>query len=350
MSSSHSAPSRAWTWLPLLIGWLPIGALITVMVVLAHGDSIHQAAFIALRLLGCAALLGLAVHRLSARLPWPHPFRLSFVAIHVVAAAAYALALILLFSAVDSLLRGRLGLSLGPGLAVFVITGLWLYLMIAGVAYASRTAQRAAQISLMEARSQLAALRMQLQPHFLFNALHTVVQLIPIDPRGAVHATELLAGLLRSTIEEQRDLVSLEQEWAFVQRYLALEGLRFGERLVLRSEIEPAALRARLPSFAMQTLVENAVRHAAAPSIEPTLLRITARLDAGQLNLSVSDDGPGADLTALERGSGTGLRRLRERLGWLFGSSAALSFHVATPRGLTARLSVPQLPDDDGDD
>jgi hypothetical protein len=90
------------------------------------------------------------------------------------------------------------------------------------------------------ARAQLAALRAQVQPHFLFNALHTVVQLIPIDPKRAVEAAELVADLLRTTLEEQREEVTLGDEWRFVSRYLAVERIRFGDRLLLREDVPTA--------------------------------------------------------------------------------------------------------------
>ena len=340
---------RTWIWMQLLIGWLPVWALFTVMLMTAHQSSFLQALPVALRLMLCAALLGLAVQRLCARLPWPYPFRLGFLLRHLLAAAAYALGWLLLNSLVESALSGRLVFVLGPGVGAYLITGIWFYVMIAGVSYAHRAAERGAQLTAEAARSQLAALRTQLHPHFLFNALHTVVQLIPLDPRGAVHAAELLAGLLRRAVEEQRDLLPLREEWAFVQRYLEIEGIRFGERLLLRSEIEAAALACRLPSFALQTLVENAVRHAAAPSIAPVTLHISARLEGQRLRLAVADDGAGADPAQLEAGTGTGLRRLRERLNWLYGGSAELLLaRGAGGQGLVATLDLPRQ--EDGDD
>lgn len=340
---------RAWIWMQLLIGWLPVWVLFTVLMMAAHHVSFAQALPIALRLMLCAAALGLAVQRLSARLPWPYPFRLRFLVVHLLAAAAYAFGWLLLNSALESLLSGRWVLVIGPGLGAYLVTGIWFYVMIAGVSYANRAAERAAQLTAQSARSQLAALRTQLHPHFLFNALHTVVQLIPMDPRGAVRAAELLAGVLRRSIEEQRDQLPLREEWAFVQRYLEIEGIRFGERLLVRSEIDDAALACRVPSFALQTLVENAVRHAAAPSIDPVTLAISARLDGQRLRLTVADDGAGADPSQIEQCHGTGLRRLRERLNGLYGGSAALRLlRGAGGRGLTASLDLPR--EDDADE
>lgn len=342
--------SRLWLWLPLLLGWLPAWGLFTVLMMMAHQMALGDAALAAARLAFTAALLGLLVQRLTLRVPWPYPFRLRFLALHGLAALLYAAGWIMLDSLVESLLHGRWVIVRGPGIAAFLVTGVWFYVMVAGICYANRTAERGAQLQLQEARMQLAALRTQLQPHFLFNALHTVVQLIPLDPRAASRAAEQLAGLLRQAIEEQRDRVPLASEWAFVQRYLAIEALRFGERLALQADLPPEAMAGRLPSFALQTLVENAVRHAAAPSVSRTTLRIAARREAGALVITVEDDGQGMDLHTLDANPGTGLRRLRERLAWLYGGSAALQIDSAPGRGFRARLQLPQPLNDEDED
>jgi two-component system, LytTR family, sensor kinase len=216
--------------------------------------------------------------------------------------------------------------------------------MVAGVAYANRAAERSAQIEALAARTQLAELRAQLHPHLLFNALHTVVQLIPVDPGRATRAAEELAGILRTALSDRRDVISLAQEWAFVQRYLAIESLRFGERLNAIADIDATALAALTPAFALQTLVENAVRHAAAPRVEPTELNITARCDSDVLTLAVADNGPGAIPSELGQTRGTGLKRLRERLIRLCGDGAKLDIDAAPGRGLRATLKLPQRP------
>nr|WP_283256036.1 histidine kinase [Dyella humicola] len=212
--------------------------------------------------------------------------------------------------------------------------------MIAAVAYAQQAAQRTALIQAATARAQLAALHAQLHPHFLFNALHTVVQLIPLDPAKASHAAELLAELLRSALDEQRDQVTLAEEWRFVERYLAIEQLRFGDRLQIATTLPADLMGATLPSFALQTLVENAVRHGAAPKLGTTRLNIEARIEQGRLCLVVGDDGVGAEPSAVNQGGGTGLHRLRERLTVLYGSNARLAIQ-ASPTGVTATLHWP---------
>jgi LytS/YehU family sensor histidine kinase len=262
---------------------------------------------------------------------------------HALAAVLYSLSWYVLICVIDSLVLRHLVLQIGPGNGVFFLTGMWLYIVVAVVAYANLAAQRTAKIETQAARMQLDALRAQLHPHFLFNALHTVVQLIPTDPRAAARAAEQLASVLRTAIEEQRDLISLAEELAFVERYLAIERIRFGERLQVQIEVDTAAREALVPSFALQTLVENAVRHGATPRVAPTQIRIAATLDDDALVLKVSDNGTGADLGSIETGTGTGLRRLRERMRWLYGERARLDLVSDAGNGFAATMTVPQV-------
>ena len=341
--------SRAWVWVQLAIAWLPMWALFAAIIVIMHGSSFGDAAVGSARMVVPGALLGVGVYKLLAWRPWPYPFRLDFVALHVAAALVYSIVWYALICVIDSLITGRLRLMIGPGLPVFMFTGIWLHLIVAGVTYANMAAQRTAQMQAHAARMQLDALRTQLHPHFLFNALHAVVQLIPSDPRGATRAAEQLAAALRAVLEEQRDLIPLAEEWAFVERYLAIERIRFGDRLSVHAQIDEAARASLLPSFALQTLVENAVRHGAAPRIEPTRVTISAALVDAALSIRIADDGAGADVGVIENGAGTGLRRLRERLRWLYGDRARLEVISATGGGFAAELRVPQGVDDGAD-
>jgi anti-sigma regulatory factor (Ser/Thr protein kinase) len=328
-----------------LIGWLPVWALYTTLIVAMHGPPLLWAAFAALRAVLAAALLGLVVHRLTQRFPWPRPFQARFVALHVVGAALYSVAWVGLTSAMESLPRGRFVVVAPAGIVPYLTLGVWLYVMVAGVAYATRATERAAQAEAIAARSQLAALRGQLNPHFLFNALHTVVHLIPREPARAGQAAEQIAALLRTTVEEDRDLVSLVEELAFVERYLDLERLRFADRLRVRIDVSEDARHALVPAYALQTLVENAVRHGATPRIEPTEIAVTARLNGGDLALVVHDTGAGVDKTGKTATTGTGLSRLRERLAVLYGGRARLGLESPAGGGFTASLVVPKDPD-----
>jgi hypothetical protein len=340
---------RRLVWLQLLLGWFPVWALFTTLILTAHEElDLGGATLIGLRLMIAGALLGLVVFRGTERLPWPHPFRLSFLATHVAGAALYSAAWLALNSIVETIARGHLVLITGFWLAPYLLLGVWLYVMTAGVAYATQATERAARAELAATQSQLAALRAQLNPHFLFNALHAVVQLIPRAPQRASRAAEQLAGLLRATIEEDRDLVSLGEEWAFVERYLALEEIRLGERLAVTVDLPDDVREATVPSFSVQTLVENAVKHGVAPRVEPTAIRVEARRGDRGLVVTVSDtgDGVGTKTASVDETNGTGLRRLRERLSVLYGAGAGLEIDGGANGGSRATLTVPQPPDE----
>ena len=292
-------------------------------------------------LVGCA--VAFVVFRLVPRAPWPRPWRWRFVGLHLVAAPIAATIWHLLTFVLGMLVGGDASELGGSGrFEEMTVIGSFLYLVVAGFSYASHGAARAAQADASAARTQLAALRSQLQPHFLFNALHTIVQLIQIEPRRAAEAAELVADLLRRALEEQRDEVPLGDEWRFVSRYLAIEQMRFGERLVVKADLPPDLQSERVPSFALQTLVENAVQHGAAPRVAPTEIAIAAMRRASDLEISVRNDGDGDPPRADGTGTGTGLARLRQRLSVLYGGTATLVARPIATGGYEAVLTVPR--------
>jgi LytS/YehU family sensor histidine kinase len=287
------------------------------------------------------------LYRFVRRVPWPRPFRFRFVLLHLVAAPVFGACWILLSIVVESFFTGSL-VDTRTGRRVVELphelpeTSLLLYLVVAGIAYSVERRERAAHAAAEAARAQLAALRAQLHPHFLFNALHTVVQLIPIDPTRAAEAAELVASLLRRTLEDERDEVTLDDEWTFVSRYLEVEHIRFGDRLRVRADLDADLRGERVPSFALQTLVENAVLHGAANSVAPTEIVVTAvRTDSG-LSLTVRNTGDPEPPRPGENGVGTGLSRLRQRLAFMYGDAARLTCGARADGGFEAVLLVPR--------
>jgi two-component system LytT family sensor kinase len=284
------------------------------------------------------------------RTPWPRPFRLRFVFLHAVVAIAFGVFFVALSIAIESLFTGSL---LATRTVRRVVTlpselpeiSLLLYAVVVGIGYSVERRARVARIEAEAARAQLAALRAQLHPHFLFNALHAVVQLIQVDPARATEAAELIASLLRVTLEESRDVVTLDDEWKFVSGYLEVERIRFGDRLRVRAQIDPDLLEERVPSFGLQTLVENAVRHGAALRVAPTEILVTALGTDSQLTLTVWNDGDHLVPHPGENGMGTGLSRLRERLRFLYADGARLTSGPRASGGFEATLVVPRRRD-----
>ena len=289
---------------------------------------------------GCA--VAVAVFRLVPRVPWPRPIGWRFVAFHIVAGPAAAAVWIFASALLEPLVGGRSEIGFARQFQEMMVIGDFFYVLIAGLSYSAHGARRAAQAEAMAAQTQLATLRSQLQPHFLFNALHTIVQLIHIEPPRAAEAAELVADLLRRTLEEQRDEVPLGDEWRFVSRYLAVEQMRFGERLVVTTDLPPGLESERVPSFALQTLVENAVQHGAAPRVAPTEIAITGTRSNSELVISVRNSSDGEAPRTNGNGTGTGLARLRERLSVLYGDAATLVSHPTASGGYEAVLTIPQ--------
>jgi hypothetical protein len=333
--------SRAWVWVQFVIGWLPVWVMYTFLILAAHGGRVVSAAVHGARAIGAAALLGPLVLKLVDRLPWPRQVSAAFVFTHLAAAALFSAAWVALTGLIETILSWQLYRFVTAGLGPFLVLGLWLYVVVTGILYAVRATARAGRAEAAAVESQLAALRSQLNPHFLFNALHTVVQLIPIDPARASDAAEALAGLLRTALEEDRDVVPFREERAFVERYLALEHIRFGDRLRITFDVDSAALDVPVPAFALQTLVENAVRHGAAPQVDATQIVINAHRTAGELVLTVTDTGVGLRGGAAALDTGTGLNRLRARLEALFGNRARLELTWASGPGFSASVAVP---------
>jgi two-component system LytT family sensor kinase len=243
----------------------------------------------------------------------------------------------------------KLGLDLLGWIFTTLPFGVVVYLSIAGIAHAIRYFVEAREREVQMARlseqlssTRLAALQAQLNPHFLFNSLNTIAVLVrDRDTATATRVIEQLSEVLRSTLAVgQANEVALAEELTLVRQYLAVEQARFSDRLRPAFEIDPATLSASVPRFALQHLVENAVRHGIARRTDSGRLVVTARRDGDMLELSVEDDGAGAAGEALERRE-HGLDNTRERLRTLYGDRASLAVTAVMPHGTLARLRLP---------
>ncbi len=203
--------------------------------------------------------------------------------------------------------------------------------------------QREQALSLHASRSELKALRAQINPHFLFNALNAIAGLIPKDPRRADRAVEQLAEVFRYTLRRsENDWSRLEEEIDAVRAYLDLEQARFGARLQCRIQVDPGVRDARIPTLAVQTLVENAVKHGVAAIRGTGIIEVEAARKSDALEIRVLDNGPGFSeegpgVAGEPKGatSGFGLRNVRERLTGYFGEKASLRIGRDAARGLT---------------
>ncbi len=182
--------------------------------------------------------------------------------------------------------------------------------------------QERANKLLVEAR--LSSLESRIHPHFLFNTLNSIASLIPSDPKRAEDTVGKLASLLRFSISaNQSSLVPLSQELKIVRDYLEIEATRFGQRLRYDISVPDVLGDCKIPPLALQTLVENSVKHVAAQRSAPSSIRVDGTQRNGHLELRVTDDGPGFSLADISADHGLG--NLVGRLELLFGEAAQLN-------------------------
>lgn len=213
-----------------------------------------------------------------------------------------------------------------------------IYAVILVIDHALRLWQALALRETQAVRARLDVLAARLQPHFLFNALQSVSALVDEDPPRARRMLAQLGDLLRDALAEQRDgMVTLAEEIALLRRYLAIEEVRFADRLRVEVDLEPGTEAVPVPRFLLQPLAENAIRHGLAPRPEGGRLRVRARRTGDALELSVWNDG--APLGA-RVSDGVGLATTRERLATTYRDRASLVLRTAEG-GVEARVSLP---------
>jgi signal transduction histidine kinase len=218
-----------------------------------------------------------------------------------------------------------------------------LYALVATVWHVVLTREHLRARELAAARAELHALRARLDPHFLFNTLHSLAVLVREDRDLAEDALERFGELMRYVLRTSRagDDVPLADEIAFVRNYLALEKLRLGERLRVVEDLEDDALDCPVPPLLVQPLVENAVRHGIAPLRRGGTIELSARVEGRRLVLSVRDDGAGADTAALERVRGVGLDAVAQQLTARFPGEHRFELETRPSAGFAVRMTLP---------
>lgn len=203
---------------------------------------------------------------------------------------------------------------------------------------------KASELRTQLAQAQLQALKMQLHPHFLFNTLNAISELVHKNPETAEHMITQLSDMLRLSLDKIGvQEVSLKQELDFLDKYLKIEQTRFQERLRVEMKIDPKALDSLVPNMILQPLVENAVRYGIAPRATGGTIEIRAGRENGMLHLDVCDDGRG--MPDGQRGiagkRGVGLDNTRARLERLYGTSHRFELNNSPGHGLTVSLAIP---------
>jgi hypothetical protein len=332
--------------------WIGIGSLLAAVLVLADPRPwAHAAAFagplVVVYAFACLSALWVCRSQpAGSGRPWIKAAVLAGSALQ--SAAAWTL----LGAGWGAVLHARAGIGpaadgRGRDLVILFVAGVVLYAQSIVAHYlvlafeASRAVERRLLESQVSAReAELKALRAQLHPHFLFNSLNSINALVGSDPEAARRMTQLLGDFLRTSLAlGARGRVPLAEELALAERYLAVEQVRFGSRLIVAREVEPACERCQVPPLLVQPLVENAVKHGVANRVEGGTVRLAARRRDGRLEIAVEN--PFDEDAPPGRGQGLGLDNVRRRLAALDPDGAGLEVRRETGTfRVTLRLPI----------
>ena len=341
-------------WVIYSVAWITLGAINFSFFVThlsrSFFDSVKGAAINTVPV----ALFGVVVVMACKRLPWSQDRRHVFFFIHLLLLFVYVAFWVVaapFFNAIDQMIEyGKWHFYLVDEVQGEAFSAAMVYLSTTGIVYAMQTNERlrveearATRAESLRTRAELEALRSQLNPHFLFNTLHSVMALVRHDPPAAEDALEKLAMLLRHTLvaNQNAEDVLFSEELDFIRDYLALEQIRLGNRLRFEPSIDPDALTCLLPPLTLQPLIENSVKHAISPRPEGGLLQLKAERRNGLLILEVLDDGPGAEMNELDRSAGSGLKIAQQRLAIRFGNRAGFKVITQPQKGFAVRMEIP---------
>jgi signal transduction histidine kinase len=302
------------------------------------------------------ALLTPIIYLGSRRFVPSHSGWIPTISFHLAGSILFALGGACLAETANMLLPWSRGHVIAPMrglLAQMFLGNLPRYCVVVAVSqvvfYYSRYHERqvtASQLEAQLAHAQLSALKMQLEPHFIFNVLNAIVTLSRKDPAAAESMTLQLAELLRMSLESV-DIheVPLSRELQFLECYLRIQQTRFSDRLTVAYHIDPSVLNAAVPHLVLQPLVENAIRHGIGPRLAPGRVDINASQLGGRLHLEILDDGVGwPPKSAGPPRAGVGLSNTRARLRQLYGNEFEFECASAPGGGCSARIVLPFRP------
>jgi two-component system sensor histidine kinase AlgZ len=334
-----------------LAAWIPVGGLLASLAVVGGRRSVLEALGLTLPLALVYAFICLGSWSLCRALPLDRTGFPTLAFSHA-AGAVVSCALWLIFGrgwaaalgriasdpGIESRYTGDLPLFFAAGTLLFLLSAVVHYLLIAFEA--SREAERRAlELQVLAREAQLRALTAQVNPHFLFNSLNSISALAGSDSAGARRMCLLLADFLRKTLAlRERDEIPLGDEIALVDAFLAVEQVRFGNRLRVEQRIDPATELCLVPPLVLQPLVENAVSHGIAGLVEGGTILIEARQAAGRLELTIVN--PADPDRPRKRGHGVGLKNVRDRLATRHGGAAHVDAREENGT-FTVALSLP---------
>jgi two-component system LytT family sensor kinase len=209
----------------------------------------------------------------------------------------------------------------------------------------TRNERKLEQQERLLSEARLAALTSQINPHFLFNTLNSVSSLIRTDPNQARVMVVRLSKVLRRLLRKHENFTTLREELTFIDDYLSIEVVRFGDKLRFEKDIAPDALDMLIPSMLLQPLVENSIKHGLSSKVEGGSIRIAAHRSGSRLNLVVEDDGVGIPESKLNKllDSGIGVTNVNERLKVLFGGEYRMWVESQPGRGTRIHIEAPEL-------
>jgi two-component system LytT family sensor kinase len=286
---------------------------------------------------------------LARRFPIERRGRARAVALHLTASVLFSVAHAALQAAVNQF---GLGHAPRPFTELFKYLllenyslSLLTYWVLVGISHAFEYYRRYKEREALLAQAQLRALKMQLQPHFLFNSLNSISALIDEDRQAAVRMVARLGDFLRMTLKNSGEQeTSLRQELEFLRSYLEIEAIRFGDRLAVELDIAAETTGAKVPNLILQPIVENAIRHGVSQGEEHGRIEILARRVNGTLHLRVADNGPGLNGSQGMSDTfdgGLGLANTRARLRNLYGSAHRFELTDAPGSGLVVTMEIP---------